>query len=73
MDKFYLSTIDENAHLLAKKHGFGIEIAEFCTPWFLDTDFAEIDPKIREKLACSDRFVLHAHSVSCSPAPLIPR
>ena len=46
MDKFYLSTIDENAHLLAKKHGFGIEIAEFCTPWFLDTDFAEIDPKI---------------------------
>ena len=60
MDKFYLSTIDENAHLLAKKHGFGIEIAEFCTPWFLDTDFDEVDPKIREKLSCSNRFVLHA-------------
>ena len=51
MDKFYLSTIDENAHLLAKKHGFGIEIAEFCTPWFLDTDFEKVAPLIREKLS----------------------
>ena len=55
MDKFYLSTIDENAHLLAKQYGFGLEIAEFCTPWFLDTYFVEIDPKIREKLGVSSR------------------
>ena len=73
MDKFYLSTIDENAHLLAKKHGFGIEIAEFCTPWFLDTDFAEIDPKIREKLSCSDRFVLHAPFSELFPCAIDPK
>ena len=73
MDKFYLSTIDENAHLLAKKHGFGIEIAEFCTPWFLDTDFTEIDPKIREKLACSDRFLLHAPFSELFPCAIDPK
>ena len=73
MDKFYLSTIDENAHILAKQHGLGIEIAEFCTPWFLDTDFAEIDPKIREKLACSDRFVLHAPFSELFPCAIDPK
>ena len=73
MDKFYLSTIDENAHLLAKKHGFGIEIAEFCTPWFLDTDFDEVDPNIREKLSCSDRFVLHAPFSELFPCAIDPK
>ena len=73
MDKFYLSTIDENAHLLAKKYGLGIEIAEFCTPWFLDTDFDEVDPKIREKLSCSDRFVLHAPFSELFPCAIDPR
>ena len=73
MDKFYLSTIDENAHVLAKKHGFGIEIAEFCTPWFLDTDFDEVDPKIREKLTCSNRFVLHAPFSELFPCAIDPK
>lgn len=36
MADFYLSTIDHNAHILAKQYGMGIEIAEFFTPWFLD-------------------------------------
>ena len=73
MDKLYLSTIDENAHLLAKKHGFGIEIAEFCTPWFLDTDFEKVDPLIREKLTCSDRFVLHAPFSELFPSAIDPK
>ena len=73
MDKFYLSTIDENAHTLAKRHGLGIEIAEFCTPWFLDTDFEKIDPLIREKLTCSDRFVLHAPFSELFPCAIDPK
>lgn len=72
-DKFYLSTIDENAHLLTKEHGLGIEIAEFCTPWFLDTEFNQIDPKIREKLACTDRFVLHAPFSELFPCAIDPK
>lgn len=73
MDRFYLSTIDKHAHILAKQHGFGIEIAEFCTPWFLDDEFAQIDPKIREKLSCSDRFVLHAPFSELFPCAIDPK
>jgi len=73
MDKFYLSTIDENAHILAKQYGFGIEIAEFCTPWFLDTDFEKVDPLIREKLTCSNRFVLHAPFSELFPCAIDPK
>ena len=71
--KIYLSTIDENAHTLAKEHGLGIEIAEFCTPWFLDTEFNQINPKIKEKLACSDRFVLHAPFSELFPCAIDPK
>ena len=71
--KIYLSTIDENAHLLAKEHGLGIEIAEFCTPWFLDTAFAETDVKVQEKCQCSDRFVLHAPFSELFPCAIDPK
>lgn len=73
MGKFYLSTIDEKAHLLAKQYDLGIEIAEFCTPWFLDMEFEQIDPKIREKLSCSDRFVLHAPFSELFPCAIDPK
>lgn len=73
MDKFYLSTIDENAHLLAKKYGLGLEIAEFCTPWFLDSEFEQTDRLVREKLGCSDRFVLHAPFSELFPCAIDPK
>ena len=73
MVKFYLSTIDENAHLLAKKYCLGIEIAEFCTPWFLDTEFEKIDSIIRQKLSCSDRCVLHAPFSELFPCAIDPK
>ena len=58
-EKIYLSTIDENAASLAKEWGLGIEVAEFCTAWFLDEKREEIEPVIQNYLRCSDRFVLH--------------
>ena len=73
MDKFYLSTIDENAHVLAKQHGLGIEIAEFCTPWFLDEEFDRIDPMIQEKLGCADCIVLHAPFSELFPCAIDPK
>ena len=71
--KIYLSTINEHAHSLAKEYGLGIEIAEFCTPWFLDTEFDQIDPKIKEKLTCSDRFALHAPFSELFPCAIDPK
>ena len=73
MDKFYLSTIDENAHHLARRYGFGLEIAEFCTPWFMDTEFQRVDPAVREKLRCSDRYVLHAPFSELFPCAIDPQ
>lgn len=73
LKKLYLSTIDETAHLLAREHGFGIEIADFCTPWFLDTEFEATAPKIKEKLTCSDRFVLHAPFSELFPCAIDPK
>lgn len=71
--QLYLSTIDENAHLLAEAHGFGIELAEFCTPWYLDTEFDRVDPLVRQKLRCSDRFTLHAPFSELFPCAIDPK
>lgn len=72
-EQLYLSTIDENAHLLAREHALGIEIAEFCTPWYLDTELDRVDPLVRRKLTCSDRFVLHAPFSEIFPCAIDPR
>lgn len=70
--KMYISTVDEKAHLLAKEYGLGIEVAEFCTPWFLDREFPYADGLVRPKLACSDRFALHAPYSEIFPCAIDP-
>lgn len=72
MNKFYISTIDANAHILAKENGFGLEIAEFCTPWYLDKEFDKIDSVIRGKMKYADRFVLHAPFSELFPCAIDP-
>ena len=32
-EKIYLSTIATDAVRVAREHGFGLEIAEYCTAW----------------------------------------
>ena len=73
LQKIYLSTIDENAHILAKHNDLGLEITEFCTPWFLDTEFVSTDLLVREKMKCSDRFVLHAPFSELFPCAIDPK
>jgi sugar phosphate isomerase/epimerase len=72
-DNLYLSTIDENAHLLAKQHDLGLEFAEFCTPWYLDTDFLKADSIIREKHGFTDRFVMHGPFSELFPCAIDPK
>ena len=73
LQKIYVSTIDENAHVLAKQYGLGLEIAEFCTPWFLDTEFPQTDVIVRKKMECSDRFALHAPFSEIFPCAIDPK
>lgn len=73
MNPIYLSTIDDQAHLTAKQFGFGVELAEFCTPWYLDTELAQIDPIIREKRSCCSHAVLHAPFSEMFPCAIDPK
>lgn len=70
--KIYLSTIDPNAHLTAKKYGLGLEIAEYCTAWNMDEKFDETDPSVREKLAGVGEKVLHGPFNELFPCAIDP-
>lgn len=69
-ERLYLSTVDENAAALAKAHGFGIELAQFCTAWNLDEKRHEVEADVQNCLKCSDRFVLHAPFTELFPCAI---
>ena len=56
----YLSTIASDAAQTAGRCGLGIEIAEYCTAWNMDDEFAQTDALVREKLDGIGNRVLHA-------------
>jgi len=58
--KLYVSTTASDAYDVAQKHGLGIEIADFCTAWNIDDDFAQTDKQLRLKLKGIERKLLHA-------------
>ena len=59
-ENIYLSTTASDASEIARKYGLGIEIAEYCTAWNMDDEFAAADAAVREKLESIERRVLHA-------------
>lgn len=71
-EQLYLSTIDDKAHVLAKKYGLGLELAEFCTAWNLEEQREETDRIIGEKMPCSNRFVLHGPFSELFPCAIDP-
>ncbi|MDR3310747.1 MAG: sugar phosphate isomerase/epimerase [Oscillospiraceae bacterium] len=49
--RIYVSTVAEDAVETAARHGFGLEIAEFCTAMNMDAPaFTEWDDRVRRKL-----------------------
>jgi sugar phosphate isomerase/epimerase len=58
-DKWYISTINENAAALADKYGMGLEIAEYCTAWNMDVHFEETDKKVRALLEGKKAPIIH--------------
>lgn len=59
-EKFYISTIDANAQTVAAEYHLGLEIAEYCTAWNMDEQFAETDAAVRKKIAGIPNRTLHA-------------
>ncbi|MBR2949423.1 MAG: hypothetical protein IKC46_06140, partial [Lachnospiraceae bacterium] len=56
----YLSTTASDASEIARRYGLGIEIAEYCTAWNMDDEFAGTDAAVQIKLEGIERKVLHA-------------
>jgi len=59
-ERFYLSTIAEDAPQTARKFGMGLEIAEYCTAWNLDDEFVKTDASVQKKLTDIPHRLLHA-------------
>ena len=41
--RFYLSTISADAADTARRYGLGLEIAEYCTAYYMDEGFQACD------------------------------
>lgn len=71
-NRLFLSTVADDAVSTAKEFGLGLELAEFCTASNMDTDFEYWDAIVREKMAGTDRFILHAAFNELCPAAIDP-
>ena len=58
-ENIFLSTIGDDAVTAAKEYGVNLEIAEYCTAWNMDEEFAVTDEAVKKKLAGISRSVLH--------------
>lgn len=72
-DKLYISTIDEEAQVLARSYGLGLEIAEYCTAYNMDEQFAGTDARVRQKLEGIDRRIFHAPFNELFPCAIDPK
>lgn len=69
-ENIFLSTIASDAPFYARKHGFGLEIAEFCTAWNMDRRFDLVDPRVKTSLEGISRSILHAPSNELFPCAI---
>ena len=71
-DRLYISTMAEDAAELAAEYAVGLEIAEFCAAYNMDTNYAEADKKARRAMNHSRRFTFHAPFSELCPAAIDP-
>ena len=70
--RLYISTIEGSAAELARTYGFGLEIAEFCTAFNMDTNFEVWDEKVKSQMSGVNRFIFHAPYNGLCPAAIDP-
>ena len=66
--KLYLATIGADAPALAREHGLGLELDEFCTAANFDENFGEWDGRARAALRMADRLCSTRRLRRCRPA-----
>lgn len=72
-ERIYISTIASDGDAVAQKHSLGLEIAEYCTAWNMDDEFAQTDANLQEKLAGIENRVLHAPFNELFPCAIDPK
>ena len=72
-EQLFLSTIAPDAAEEARRYGFGLEIAEYCTAWNMDEKFGETHAAVTEKLAGVERRLLHAPFSELFPCAVDPK
>jgi len=70
--RLYISTIADDAARLARDYGFGLEIAEFCTAFNMDTGVESWDRQVRGEMQGLHRFIFHAPFNELCPASIDP-
>lgn len=71
-EMLYLSTTAPDAARLARAHGLGLEIAEFCTAWNMDDNLEETQKTLTGALAGVSRRVLHGPFNELFPCAIDP-
>ena len=71
-NRILVSTVAEDCCELAEEYGLGIEVAEFCTAYNMDTYFEQTDTEARRKMKSAARFTFHAPFNELSPAAIDP-
>lgn len=69
----FLSTIDPNAGRIARENGLGLEIAEFCTAFNIDNEFAAVDASVRRELTGIFHCVYHGPFNELFPCAIDPK
>lgn len=71
--QLYLSTIDEKAADLARELELGLELAQFCTAWNMDEQFAQVAPQVEAQLNGISRHLLHGPFNELFPCAIDPK
>lgn len=71
-ERIYLATISDDAALLARTYGLGLELDDFCTAVNMDENFGHWDARTRAFLKQSSRCILHAPFAELSPCAIDP-
>ena len=70
--QLYISTVAAGCDESARRHGLGLEIAEYCTAANLDSPTLEVSAAAARHRRAAERFVFHAPFNELCPAAIDP-
>lgn len=72
-DRLYISTIASDSGKIAKEHGLGLEIAEYCTAYNMDMYFEQTDKAVRDTVSGVKNLTFHGPFNELFPCAIDPK